>query len=266
MHPRISETRSVFRNVPAGLRRPPRGTFVVAAATAATALVTVATVASASASTPATHHAAQAAARTAAASSAAPAPARHVTGQPAQARPARGAHLTVKVAPKAGRPTQHRAAPKAPAMPARPYRMYDSVTPSAIPAHQAGAVYSTGAYSASPAQVSHLGHALWIDTTGHNYSASVLDVEPGDATPAQAASWAFHRLQANHHALARIYTMRSQWPAAQAAVRGLPGWMQSQIRWWIADPTGVPHIVPGASATQWYWGSSYDLSLVKPGF
>lgn len=238
---------------------------MVAAAAAATALVTLGTVASASASAPAAHSPAAAAATLSAG-----APAQGQTpkaaGHPAQAHPSGGAHLTVRVAPKARAHAQHKAAPKAPARPAQPYRMYDSVTPSAIPAHQAGAVYSTGAYSASPGQIRHLGHALWIDTTGHNYSASVLDVEPGDATPSQAASWAFHRLQANHHALARIYTMRSQWPAAQAAVRGLPGWMQAQVRWWIADPTGVPHIVPGASATQWYWGSSYDLSLVKPGF
>jgi hypothetical protein len=24
--------------------------------------------------------------------------------------------------------------------------------------------------------------------------------------------------------------------------------------------------VPGASATQWYWGSSYDISTAQPGF
>ncbi len=238
---------------------------MVAAATAATALVTAATVASASASTPATHHAAQPAAGTIAAA-AAPAHAGHAAGQPAQAHPGHGTHVTVTVASKAGHKAGRKAAPKAPAKPALPYRMYDSVTPSSIPSHQAAAVYSTGSYATTPGQVRHLGHALWIDTTGHNYSASVLDVEPGDATPAQAASWAFHRLQAHPHSLARIYTMISQWPAAQSAVRGLPGWMQSHVRWWIADPTGVPHIVPGASATQWYWGSSYDLSMVKPGF
>jgi hypothetical protein len=40
--------------------------------------------------------------------------------------------------------------------------------------------------------------------------------------------------------------------------------MRSRIRWWVADPTGVPHIVPGSSATQWYWGSSYDESMAAP--
>jgi hypothetical protein len=28
----------------------------------------------------------------------------------------------------------------------------------------------------------------------------------------------------------------------------------------------VAHIVPGASATQWYWGTNYDISSVTPGF
>jgi hypothetical protein len=39
--------------------------------------------------------------------------------------------------------------------------------------------------------------------------------------------------------------------------------MHSHIRWWIADPTGSPHIVPGADATQWYWGTGFDESTAK---
>ena len=42
--------------------------------------------------------------------------------------------------------------------------------------------------------------------------------------------------------------------------------MQAHVKYWIADPTGTPHIVPGASATQWFWGSSYDISQAQPGF
>ena len=41
---------------------------------------------------------------------------------------------------------------------------------------------------------------------------------------------------------------------------------QSHVRYWIADPTGVPHVVPGSSATQWYWGSSYDITTANPNF
>ena len=107
---------------------------------------------------------------------------------------------------------------------------------------------------------------VWIDVTGSDYSASALDVEPGDATPATAASWAWHRLSADPGAVARIYTMRSEWPAVKDAVAQLPAWMQSRVHWWIADPTGYPHIVPGADATQWYWGPSYDITTANPHF
>jgi len=153
-----------------------------------------------------------------------------------------------------------------PAAPAGPYRIYDSVTPSSIPAHAPVATYADGGYAVSPSQVAGRGHVLWIDTNGSDPRASALDVEPGDATPSMAASWAWHKLHAAANSVAIIYTMRSEWPAAQAAVHTLPPQMQSHVRWWIADPTGVPHIVPGASATQWYWGPNYDITTASPGF
>jgi hypothetical protein len=144
--------------------------------------------------------------------------------------------------------------------------IYDSVTPSAIPAGRAAATYATGNYAASPSQVAGHKTVMWIDVTGYDHAASVLDVEPGDATPSMAASWAWHRLKDRPNALARIYTMRSEWPAVKAAVGRLPAKMRSHVRYWIADPTGTPHIVPGSDATQWYWGSSYDISKATPRF
>jgi len=80
------------------------------------------------------------------------------------------------------------------------------------------------------------------------------------ATPSIAASWVQHRLTASPDALAIIYAMQSEWPAVQSAVASLTAQMRSYIRWWIADPTGYPHVVPGSDATRWYWGSSYDIS------
>ncbi len=127
------------------------------------------------------------------------------------------------------------------------------------------AVYATGNYAASQAQVAGR-HVMWIDTTGSDHAASVLDVEPGDATPSMAASWAKQRLTADPQALARIYTMRSEWSAAKAAIDTLPARMRSHVRWWIADPTGYAHVVPGSDATQWYWGSSYDITTATPRF
>jgi hypothetical protein len=117
----------------------------------------------------------------------------------------------------------------------------------------------------NPASVAARSHVTWIDTNGSNPRAAALDVEPGDATPAAAAQWAWHKLHDAAGQVAIIYTMRSEWPATQAAIAALPAAMQHQVRWWIADPTGVPHVVPGAQATQWYWGHSYDISTALPG-
>jgi hypothetical protein len=163
-------------------------------------------------------------------------------------------------------PSQPAATP-APQPAPQPYQIYDSVTPSAIPASsQAIAVYADGNYAASQSQVGHRGLVLWIDTNGSDPNADVLDVEPGDATPTQAATWVAQKLDASPNSVAIIYTMKSEWSAVQAAVNALPWWMPSHTRYWIADPTGVPHIVPGSQATQWYWGQNYDISTALPGF
>ncbi len=176
-----------------------------------------------------------------------------------QARPRRAERHAVRVHTTAA---QHRAVP---AQPAQPFEFYDSVTPSAIPPGHMIATYADGPFAVSPSQVAGQ-KVLWIDTNGSDPSANALDVEPGDATPSQAAVWTQQKLSANPHSLAIIYTMQSEWPATQSAVGTLPQWMQSHVRWWIADPTGYPHVVPGANATQWYWGSSYDISTANPGF
>ena len=77
----------------------------------------------------------------------------------------------------------HRLSHRQSASPAKQYLIYDSTTPSAIPAHRNAAAYATGNYAASPAQMTGRHKVLWIDTTGYDPHASVLDVEPGDATP-----------------------------------------------------------------------------------
>lgn len=268
MHPRISASLSLFRNTPRFLRQSPRVTLAVVAGTAAAA--SLATTAAVTAGSGSTH--VSASAGTVPAVSTHPA---HGSAHPAPVRPAHhggATHLAVKVQAHRGGQSSHHSAARHHSARVRvhrlthPYRLYDSVRPASIPARQAAAVYATGSYYATPAQVRHLGHSLWIDVTGRNYSASVLDVEPGDATPSQAASWVWHRLHAHPHSLARVYTMRSQWGPARAAMNGLPSWMRAHVHWWIADPTGVPHIIPGAQATQWYWGSNYDISSAKPGF
>jgi hypothetical protein len=149
---------------------------------------------------------------------------------------------------------------------AKPYTMYDSVEPGSLPAGQAAAAYATGAYAEQPSQVAGHRALLWIDTNGSDPGANVLDVEPGDATPSGAAHWAQERLSTHKNSTAIIYTMRSDWQQVKENVAHLPSWMQSKVKYWIADPTGVSHIVPGSSATQWYWGSHYDITTANPDF
>jgi hypothetical protein len=183
----------------------------------------------------------------------------------AAAKPAAPAHAVLartNAAPH--KAVQHKAA--RPTGPTKPYLVYDSVTPGTLPSNQAAAVYANGAYAASSSQMSGHHSVLWIDANGSDPNANVLDVEPGDATPAGAAHWVQAHLSAQPHSEAIIYTMRADWSAVQDAVGGLPSWEHSHVKYWIADPTGVPHVVPGSSATQWYWGSKYDISTANPNF
>ncbi len=140
------------------------------------------------------------------------------------------------------------------------------MTPGSLPHGPQAAVYANGAYAASASDAAGRGHVLWIDTNGSDKHADVLDVEPGDATPYGAAQWVKDKLSADHSHVAIVYTMISDWQAVKDNVAGLPHWMQDKVRYWIADPTGTAHVLPGSNATQWYWGNSYDISTANPGF
>jgi hypothetical protein len=168
--------------------------------------------------------------------------------------------------------SQQPASPAAPAVaqpaprPQYSYQIYDSTTPSAIPGNHVVATYATGNFAVQGSAVAPDKAVVWIDTNGTDPHAAALDIEPGDVTPSQAPGWVKSRLAYDPSGTAILYTFRSDWSQVQSAVSTLPQWMQSHIRWWIADPTGVPHMVPGANATQWYWGSNYDISTASPGF
>jgi len=200
------------------------------------------------------------------------APAVDAKGQAAPAQPAKPkttpAHAAPSHAAQAHPAAAHPAAshPASAAPPVKPFVIYDSVTPSSIPGGQQVATYANGAYAQSAASMSGRGHVLWIDTNGSDPRADVLDVEPGDATPSGAAQWVKARLSSQPHAVAIVYTMLSDWQAVKGYVGRLPIRMQANVRYWIADPTGVAHVVPGSNATQWYWGQNYDISTANPGF
>jgi hypothetical protein len=161
--------------------------------------------------------------------------------------------------PKPGHAASRRR-PAAPRGPVRPYLIYDSVLPGALPASHVAAVYATGPYAVPETAVQGHGQVLWIDVRGTDPAADVLDIEPGCASPASAAAWVTARLTEYPNSLAVMYTSIAEWALVKGEVAGLPGWMQARLRWWIANPTGYPHLVPGSDATQWYWGSSVDIS------
>ena len=182
---------------------------------------------------------------------------------------ATAAHAAAKPAAVTAKVKQAAAKPKPAAKPksaSKPYSLYDSVTPSSLPSGAPVAVYADGSYASSASQVAGHKSVLWIDTKGTDTKANVLDVEPGDATPAGAAQWAHAKLSANPNSTAVVYTMMSDWQQVKANVHALPASMQKHVQYWIADPTGTPHIVPGSSATQWSWGSSIDTSMANANF
>jgi hypothetical protein len=181
-------------------------------------------------------------------------------GHPATVKPAAAPKHAAKRAAAKKHAARHAAATS------KPFTLYDSVTPGAIPAGQRAAVYSNGKFQASAAAAAGHGKVLWIDVNGSNTRADALDVEPGDATPAGAAAWVKAKLTADPHSTAIVYTFKSAWGDVISNINGLPGWMHGHVRYWIADPTGTPHILPGSTATQWYWGPSYDISSAAAGF
>jgi hypothetical protein len=162
-------------------------------------------------------------------------------------------------------PSQRRPVSK-PQASSQPYLIYDSTEPSTVPVGQPVATYADGPFAAPSYEVAGHNQVLWIDTNGSDPQASALDVEPGDATPGIAAQWVQQKLTAQPKATAIVYTSLGEWAEVQASIGTLPASMQSHVKYWIANPTGFPHMIPGASATQWYWGSTYDISTAEPGF
>ncbi|MBO0682210.1 MAG: hypothetical protein J2P45_03560, partial [Candidatus Dormibacteraeota bacterium] len=95
-----------------------------------------------------------------------------------------------------------------------------------------------------------------IATSPSTNDGQVLDVEPGDATPDEAAGWIRMR-QAAGLAVPTIYVNRSQAPAVVGACMGL------NYHLWVSTLDGTQQI-PGwvYSATQYATIGGYDESVV----
>ena len=146
--------------------------------------------------------------------------------------------------------------------------MYDSTDPAGIP-HGAtvAALYHNGRFAATPAEARQFPVHLWIDVLGTAPDAcSILDIETGDATPETVLAWVPARLAALPGSHCRLYCNLSTWPAVKRAVAQLTSAERAAVMYWVANPTGVAHLVPGSAATQYLWTPGFDESVFAPGW
>lgn len=153
--------------------------------------------------------------------------------------------------------------------PKPPFRMADAVTVASVPdGLPAYAAYVNGRYANYIAMKNaHPSAKLLGIAVNTSVLTNCLDVEPGDAAPAEAAAWV-QRAHDAGHTRPCLYSDRADFPAVIASIRaaGIP---RTAVRYWVAHPDGVPHIctpercgVPiPPDATQYLFAGGYDESL-----
>lgn len=145
--------------------------------------------------------------------------------------------------------------------------MYDSTNPLDIPTTaQMVAGYDDGIYAWTTAGWGRFPNAVKVEiaiSASHNFG-HVLDVENGDATPAQAPGWVRMRMAAGV-LRPTLYVNRSAWATVASYCAGLP------VDWWVATLDGTKTVTPPPGviypiAIQWansnISGGHYDLSVV----
>jgi hypothetical protein len=147
-----------------------------------------------------------------------------------------------------------------------PRIMYDSVTATDIPrsARMVAGYLAPSRYAWSAQDWARFPSAVKVRIAifANVNAGHVLDVEPGDATPAQAPGWVAMRRRAGLDEPS-VYCSASSWPSVRAEFQrqGV-----RQPRYWIARFDNVRDIPAGAVAKQFInppgSGGHYDLSLV----
>lgn len=138
--------------------------------------------------------------------------------------------------------------------------MYDGINSDAsvIPTTaQLVAGYVDGDYVWSPADWARFPNSVHVLIAVHQTTnaGQVLDVERGNASPAESVGWVQMRRAAG--ADPTVYCSLDLWPTVRAAFVGVP-----EPHWWIASYDGVAQIPSGAVAKQYENGPSWDLSVV----
>jgi hypothetical protein len=147
-----------------------------------------------------------------------------------------------------------------------PRTMYDSTTASDIPrsARMVAGYLPPSRFAWSAADWARFPNAVKVRIAifAHVNDGHVLDVEPGDATPAQAPGWVAMRRRAGVDP--SIYCNASTWPTVRAEFRrrGV-----REPHYWIAKYDGVARLPAGAVAKQYanpplHGRGHFDLSIV----
>jgi hypothetical protein len=140
--------------------------------------------------------------------------------------------------------------------------MFDSVTPSNIPVNaHAVAGYVNGRYAWSAAEFDLFSDAILVRHISVQAvpAGDTLDVETGDATPAQAPGWVAER---RSHGVANpwVYCSLAVWAAVIGEFRtqNIP-----EPEYWIAAyPGNGAQLYPGSVAHQYQDAGPYDISVV----
>ncbi len=140
--------------------------------------------------------------------------------------------------------------------------MYDGVDASRLPTSaQLVAGYVDGLYKWSSADWARFPRSVKVRVAvfSQTNDGQVLDVEPGNATPAQSVDWVLMRRRAGVDPT--VYMNTSTWPAVRDAFRAR---RVAEPHYWVAQYDGIATIPSGAIGKQYYNNNDlgYDLSVV----
>lgn len=140
--------------------------------------------------------------------------------------------------------------------------LYDSISPGNIPSGATMvAGYQDGLYANLGAMRARFPHATVVSIAVRwTTRAQVLDVETGNATPAQAVTWCTKTMADKPNTQLTIYCNTSLWPQVRAAFKAAG---VTEPNYWVAQYDNDPTIPAGAVAKQ-YQGDThgYDKSVV----
>ncbi len=172
-----------------------------------------------------------------------------------------------KPAPKPKPKPAPRPKPKPQPKPSR-ITMYDATEADQIPpSPEAVAGYVDGKYQSFNQMLKRFPRAKHVSIAVFAQdNARCLDVEKGDATPAEVPRWV-RRQHARGIKRPWLYADKSTMPAIKRHLME-DHISRSQVILWVADPTGGKrHIPPGFDACQYLWnpgGRNVDISLCEP--